>query len=127
MPNHARIGLISDTGAKQMHGRGMAHGMRADMFVAQRRRGFGGLVRGAHDESMNAIASDRAAVDIEDDRCLPRAVDSRSEQLAKHLGGTRPEGTSPDLASLSVEAHEPDVGSQWMELSGVTPSMRSFA
>ena len=90
----------------------MAHGMRTDTLVAQREHGLGGFFRGPHDEPRNAIASDRAAVDIDEDRRFAGTVEPWSEQFAKHLGGAGPERTSADLASLAVEPHGPSIGSQ---------------
>ena len=90
----------------------MAHGMGADTLVAQRGHGLGGFVRGPHDESMNAIASDRAAVDIEEDRRFAGTVQPWSEQPTEHLGSAGPERTSADLASFAVESHGSDIGGQ---------------
>ena len=101
-----------DTSAEEVDGRGMAHGMGTDALVAQRRHGLGGFVRDPYDEAVNAIASDRAAVDVEEDRCFTGAVDPWSEQSAKDLGGARPQWTSTDLASLAVESHGQGIGSQ---------------
>ena len=64
-----------DTGAKKVDGGSMAHGMRADTLVAQRRHGLAGFFRGPHDESMNAITSDRSAVDIDEDRRFAGTVE----------------------------------------------------
>ena len=85
-----------DTSAEEVDGRGMAHGMGTDALVAQRRHGLGGFVRDPYDEAVNAIASDRAAVDVEEDRCFTGAVDPWSEQRAKDLGGARPGGLRGD-------------------------------
>ena len=61
---------------------------------SQRRHGLGGFVRDPYDEAVNAMASDRAAVDVEEDRCFTGAVDPWSEQRAKDLGTCATRGPS---------------------------------
>ncbi len=90
----------------------MAQGMRTDALAAHGGHGFGGARRGPRDESVYAVAGDRTAVDIEEDRRFPGAVEPRFEQLAQHLGGAGPQRAGADLAALAVEAHGAGVGSK---------------
>ena len=101
-----------DTGAQEVDGHSMAQGVWADALAAQGGHGLGGLPCGAHDEPVDAEAGGRAAVDVEEDRRLWRAVEARSEQFAQYLGGVWPERAGADLASLAVEAHGADVGGE---------------